>query len=83
MNTTQINEILKLDIKDRINLVEIIWDSLADSSEKFELTESQKNELDERLKDYNENPEQGISWDELANKLRNGKCYKSDNKKKS
>ena len=24
MNTTQINEILKLDIKDRINLVEII-----------------------------------------------------------
>ena len=35
MNTTQINEILKLDIKDRINLVEIIWDSLADSSEKF------------------------------------------------
>jgi putative addiction module component (TIGR02574 family) len=73
MNTTQINEILKLDIKDRINLVEIIWDSLADSSEKFELTESQKDELDKRLNEYNENTEQGISWDELAGKLKNGK----------
>ncbi|HMQ68129.1 MAG TPA: addiction module protein [Ignavibacteria bacterium] len=73
MNISQINEILKLDIKDRINLVKIIWDSLADSSEKFELTENQKIELDERLNDYNENPEQGISWDELVGKLKNGK----------
>ena len=73
MNTTQINEILKLDIKDRIKLVEIIRDSLADSSEKFELTENQKIELDKRLNDYNQNPEQGISWDELVGKLRNGK----------
>ena len=35
------------------------------------LTEAQKEELDRRLQTYAENPNEGISWDELKDKLRN------------
>jgi putative addiction module component (TIGR02574 family) len=62
MNTSQINEILKLNVKERISLVELIWDSISAVPESLDLTESQKEELDERLAEYNENPEHGISW---------------------
>lgn len=38
-----------LSISDRIRLVEEIWDTIAEENEAFELTETQKRELDRRL----------------------------------
>ena len=40
------NEIGKLSIPERILLVEDIWDSIAKENEAFELTQSQKDELE-------------------------------------
>jgi putative addiction module component (TIGR02574 family) len=55
----------KLSISDRILLVEEIWDTIAEENQAFELTDSQKRELDRRLELARSNPGQGRSWDEI------------------
>jgi putative addiction module component (TIGR02574 family) len=68
--STQLSEILQLTIAERIQLAEDIWDSVAAFPEAIPLTDAQKEELDHRLQAYAENPNEGISWDELKHKLR-------------
>jgi putative addiction module component (TIGR02574 family) len=55
----------KLSVSDRILLVEEIWDTIAEDNLAFELTESQKRELDRRLDSARRNPRQGRPWDEI------------------
>lgn len=54
-----------LSIPDRIRLVEEIWDTIAEENEAFELTETQKRELDRRLEWARNNPGKGRTWDEI------------------
>ena len=68
--STQLSDILQLTIAERIQLAEDIWDSVAAFPEAIPLTEAQKEELDRRLQAYAKNPNEGISWDELKDKLR-------------
>lgn len=68
--STQLSDILQLTIAERIQLAEDIWDSVAAFPEAIPLTDAQKEELDRRLQAYSENPNEGISWDELRDKLR-------------
>ena len=68
--STQLSEILQLTIAERIQLAEDIWDSVAAFPEAIPLTDSQREELDRRLQAYTENPSEGISRDELKDKLR-------------
>ncbi|HKO36378.1 MAG TPA: addiction module protein [Pyrinomonadaceae bacterium] len=55
----------KLSIADRILLVEEIWDTIAQENQAFELTDSQKEELDRRLASVKSRPSQGRTWDEI------------------
>jgi putative addiction module component (TIGR02574 family) len=55
----------KLSIPDRIVLVEEIWDTIAEENQAFELTDSQKRELDRRLDIAKSNPGQGRTWEEI------------------
>ena len=68
--STELSEILQLTIAERIQLAEDIWDSVAAFPEAIPLTDAQKEELDRRLQAYAENSNEGISWDELRDKLR-------------
>jgi putative addiction module component (TIGR02574 family) len=68
--STQLSEILRLTVAERIQLAEDIWDSVAAFPEALPLTDAQKEELDRRLQSYAENPSEGISWDELKDRLR-------------
>jgi len=68
--STQLSDILQLTIAERIQLAEDIWDSVAAFPEALPLTDAQKEELDRRLQAYAKNPNEGISWDELKDKLR-------------
>ncbi len=68
--STQISEILQLSIAERIQLAEDIWDSIAAFPEAVPLTEEQKQELNRRLQVYAQNPNEGVSWDELKEKVR-------------
>ena len=64
-----LEEILELSVSERIELVQDIWDSIAQIPVTLELDESQKKELRSRLAHYRANPETGISWDDLKEKI--------------
>jgi putative addiction module component (TIGR02574 family) len=66
---TQLVDILELSVAERIQLVEDIWDSIANIPEAIQLTDAQKRELDRRLASFAQDPDQGISWEELKEKL--------------
>jgi len=51
-----------LDLEDRIRLVQTIWDEIAADQNRLHLTEAQKRELDNRLRDDDANPNDGIPW---------------------
>lgn len=68
--STQISDILQMSVAERIQLAEDIWDSIAAFPEAISITDTQKQELDRRLQAYAQNPNEGISWDELKEKVR-------------
>jgi len=53
---------LDLSVAERIQLVEDLWDSIAEVPESVPLTEGQKAELDRRLASYRRNPKAGSPW---------------------
>ena len=67
-----LDAILKLPIAERLDLVEAIWDSLADSPEAeaaFALTDEQRVELDRRLEEHLQDPSSAIPWEEVRRRL--------------
>jgi putative addiction module component (TIGR02574 family) len=63
--TNTLNQIIALDIQDRIRLVQAILDSIAAEQVDPDLTESQKQELDCRIDDYEANPDNVLTWEEI------------------
>jgi putative addiction module component (TIGR02574 family) len=63
--STQLTDILELTVAERIQLVADIWDSIAAVPENIPLTETERQELERRLKAYRQNPADGISWNAL------------------
>ena len=62
-----------LSIPERIRLVEEIWDTIAEETESFELTDVQKRELDRRLESVHKNSGQGRTWDEIKSEFMNSR----------
>jgi len=69
MSSVDIQEILKLSVPERIELVEAIWDSIAEVPETLPVTAAQKQELDRRLAEYQRNPQAGRTWEEFRDSL--------------
>lgn len=65
MDTNLKKKIKNLSISARIILAEEIWDSIAEENQSFELSSSQKEELDRRLEALKQNPQAGRSWEEI------------------
>lgn len=63
--TATLNEIAALSVEDRIHLVQAIWDSIAAEPAYPDLTEPQKQELDDRINDYAMNPDPVLTWEEI------------------
>lgn len=63
--TATLNEIEALSIEDRINLVQAIWDGIAEDKACDDLTDMQKQELDRRIADSEINPENVMTWEEI------------------
>ena len=68
--STQLTDILQMSVAERIQLAEDIWDSIAAVPEALPLTNAERQELDRRLEAYAQNPDEGIPWDELREKVR-------------
>lgn len=70
MKQELITEILALPVAERIRLIEAIWDSIAAVPDALPLTEWQKQELDRRLAEFEANPEEGSTLEELFARIR-------------
>ena len=69
MSSVDIQEILKLSVAERLELVEAIWDSIVDAPESLPVTAAQKQELERRLAEYQKNPDEGRTWEEIRDLL--------------
>ncbi len=63
------SDILKLSPAERLLLVEDVWDSIATLPEAVHLTEEQIQELDRRLENYHNNPNEGSPWEEVKARI--------------
>lgn len=54
----------KLDVSDKLDLVEQIWASIAADPSAFPLTPAQRAELDRRVADADERPDDVVPWSE-------------------
>ena len=61
-----------LSLEERLQLVEDLWDSIAESAEAdraFPMTEEFKAELDRRLEEHRRDPESAIPWEDVRDEL--------------
>ena len=65
-----VSDAMDLGVAERIELVEDLWDSIAEVPEKVELTDEQKKVLDERLEAYHRNPNEGSPWEVVKERFR-------------
>jgi putative addiction module component (TIGR02574 family) len=64
-------ELRKLPLAERFELVEELWDSIARDSDQLTLTQAQMAVLDRRYADYVRDPDKGIAWEEVRDRMRN------------
>ena len=69
MGAPSLQSIQELSVAERIQLVEDIWDSIAAAPETLGVTESQRQELDARLEEHRQDPDSGITWNEIKSRL--------------
>jgi putative addiction module component (TIGR02574 family) len=63
--TATLDQIKTLDLNDLIQLVQAIWDSIADETDYPELTDADKQELDRRIAEHDADPDNVLTWEEL------------------
>jgi putative addiction module component (TIGR02574 family) len=66
------HDFLSLSVSERIQLIEDIWDSIAEVPESLCLTDDQMAELDRRLDAYHQDPTNGSPWKVVLNRIRKG-----------
>ena len=65
----EISEVLELSVDERIELVQQIWDSIAELPEAMKLTDAQRQELEQRLEAHKSDPTTGSPWAEVRERL--------------
>lgn len=65
------SEIRKLNVSEKLLLVEEVWNEIALSNEELPLPEWQKKELDKRLEEYDRGEVQTIEWHQVHEDLKN------------
>jgi putative addiction module component (TIGR02574 family) len=68
-----LDDIKRLDVNDRLLLVQAIWDTIDEESVPVDLTDGQKADLSRRMKELDENPSIGLTWEQLKARLQSSK----------
>jgi putative addiction module component (TIGR02574 family) len=58
-----------LTVEEKLQLIEELWDSVADDPQAMPLTEAQAEELDRRLDAYRQDGDPGRPWREVLDEL--------------
>ena len=70
MKKALVAQILELPVAERMQLVEVIWDSISAAPESLPLTQWQRDELDRRLAEYEADPSSASSLEEVFARVR-------------
>jgi len=65
MDHKNIAALLELPIEERIQLIDKIWESIAEFPERISLTEAQRKELDRRNQEFERDPGRLFTWEEV------------------
>ena len=66
-------ELLALPVADKIDLIELLWDSLsADQKNNLPVPDWHREELDRRLDQLEKNPDDSIPWEDVRRRLMSG-----------
>ena len=63
-------KLLKLPAAERMELIEELWESIADDDEALDLTPEQLEDLESRLAEADADPEGGSPWEEVRERIR-------------
>ena len=69
MSQVPIDYILELPTAERIAIVQEIWESMVERPESVKITVAQREELERRWIDFQRNPDDGESWDDVKKSL--------------
>jgi putative addiction module component (TIGR02574 family) len=72
MTQISVTAISELPVQKRIQLVEVIWESIAAVPDSLEVSPALKAELEARLADFERDPEAGYSWHQVKAHLKTG-----------
>jgi putative addiction module component (TIGR02574 family) len=62
-------EIRRLPVAERLELIEELWSSLVEAPEGLGVSEAQRAELERRLQEFARDPRAGKSWEDLKRSL--------------
>jgi putative addiction module component (TIGR02574 family) len=69
MSNSLRDELFKLSAAERLELVEELWDSIADDDEALALTDEQRADLTRRLAEADADPAGGASWGAVRDRI--------------
>lgn len=69
MKSISASDISEMPIQQRIQLVEDIWDSIAEMPEAVQIPQWHKQELEKRLEAYHANPNEGSPWKDVKKRI--------------
>jgi putative addiction module component (TIGR02574 family) len=67
--TSQLQELRSLPISERVQLVEDLWDSIAQDASEITLAQDQKDLLDKRLDALDKDPKAGSPWETAKQRI--------------
>ncbi|MBF2076495.1 MAG: addiction module protein [Synechococcales cyanobacterium C42_A2020_086] len=69
---TEFTQVFELTLSEKLQLLEDLWDSIAQAPEQIPVLDWQKEELAKRKDAYLLNPGSGSSWEVAKERIRNG-----------
>jgi len=70
MAMIDLDEIHKLSVEERFELLDALWNSLAEHPENLPVSDAQRAEVRRRLEDHRSNPDSGRSWDDVREDMK-------------
>jgi putative addiction module component (TIGR02574 family) len=69
---TEFTQVFELTLSEKLQLLEDLWDSIAQVQEQLPVLDWQKEELANRKAAYSQNPNSGSSWEAAKERISNG-----------
>jgi putative addiction module component (TIGR02574 family) len=64
-------EISQISVADRLSLIDLLWESMAENPDLLPVPETQQQELDRRLANLESDPVAGSSWEAVKARIGN------------